>query len=351
MSGDSVPYHLRPNKFVEREIFCELLEKVSKWKKLDNYLYASLGGAFLADAKLVNERLGLEKLMSVESVPYVHSRQIFNMPVNGIRCEQIESGRFVSNFDTWIDSFGCENAIVWLDFAKPARQHQIKELGRLLKAMSTGDIAKITLNIGVHTVYQRLPGQELDEYQKVVFDKLKAEMGELFVESELDVTQMSNDGIAKAAMLAIQKVASEASSGDYRKHFLPLSIMRYSDSLHEMMTVTLVALDKKDMSQFYAKTRIKKWPFWSKDWLSWYIIDVPELSIKERTKIDSLVTAHRKDVNKIHANMSFRLANNEGDSLVTLSNYVTHKGYSPYVFLANSKLLPRGAKKYFSHFL
>ncbi|MCE9506941.1 MAG: hypothetical protein K8R48_01305 [Alphaproteobacteria bacterium] len=352
MSGDSVPYHLRPNKFIERELFCELLGKLSKWKKLDSYLYASLGGAFLADAKLVNVRLGIKKLLSVESMPYIHTRQLFNMPVKGIRCEQMDSSRFVTNFDSWISDFKCTNAIVWLDFAKASpRQHQIREFGQLLRAMNTGDVAKITLNTSINTVYQRLKDQDTPAYQTQTFNKLKDDLGDLFIEGELDSSQMNNDGLAKALLLALEKVASDATNGDYRKKYMPLSVLRYSDGFHEMMTVTVVALNEKDMAGFFKKSKVKKWPFFSETWMKWHEIAVPELSIKERQRIDKLIKKHKSDALQVHTALGFKLASNDDESLGSLSSYIKHRAYSPYVFLSDSKTVPRAMKKHFSHFL
>ncbi|WP_407928292.1 O-methyltransferase, partial [Collimonas silvisoli] len=54
MSGAYVPYHLRQNKAVDRQLFVDLLTKLNRYKAIGDYSYVSFGGPYLEDFKLVH---------------------------------------------------------------------------------------------------------------------------------------------------------------------------------------------------------------------------------------------------------------------------------------------------------
>jgi hypothetical protein len=58
MSGSEVSYNLRPNKFVERQLFVELLTKICR-QPPSKYAYISLGGPQLEDHRLMHRRLAV----------------------------------------------------------------------------------------------------------------------------------------------------------------------------------------------------------------------------------------------------------------------------------------------------
>lgn len=77
-SGSSLPYRLRQNKSVDRELFLGLLGRLAATLKLEDYQYVGLGGPFLEDFRLIHARLGLKDLVCIEAEENVHKRQLFN---------------------------------------------------------------------------------------------------------------------------------------------------------------------------------------------------------------------------------------------------------------------------------
>ncbi len=63
MSGGGVSYNLRPNKYVERQLFVELLRMVMSGSNFDNWVYVSLGGPQLEDHRLVHHQLNFRYLV------------------------------------------------------------------------------------------------------------------------------------------------------------------------------------------------------------------------------------------------------------------------------------------------
>ena len=85
-AGSSLPYRLRPNKAVDRELFLSLLMRLGPALSLEKYHYVGLGGPFLEDFRLIHARLGLARMTCVETEEEVHKRQLFNRPVASIEC-------------------------------------------------------------------------------------------------------------------------------------------------------------------------------------------------------------------------------------------------------------------------
>lgn len=128
MSGGNVSYNLRPNKFVERQLFVELLNKVCAGYSPDGYVYVSLGGPQLEDQRLVHLRLGIKNLISLEADSVVYERQVFNQRPSFITCENESTGDFVRDFDAFADLHSDKKFIIWFDYSSPReRRRQLIE--------------------------------------------------------------------------------------------------------------------------------------------------------------------------------------------------------------------------------
>ena len=101
MSGQNVPYQLRRNKFVERQLFLDILDFVRVWNGPSPYLYASMGGRFLEDFKLINDRFAIEQMISIELDETTWKRQEFNR-LGFIDCRRQGSGEFIEDLDKLI---------------------------------------------------------------------------------------------------------------------------------------------------------------------------------------------------------------------------------------------------------
>lgn len=353
MAGDSVPYHLRTNKFIEREIFCELLSHIAGWQKFDTYLYASMGGAFLSDFKLLHTKLGLAKMISLEKEPHVVSRQLFNRSTDLIKCELLESAAFISQLDAYMQQYAADNIIAWLDYANAnQRQEQIREFSSLLNKLGHNDIAKITLNCSAHTLYDQYKVSSLDEKQQMIYDNLQGQLGDLFDSQKFSPSQMNNTGVCSALIAAVRRVSLDALEGDKANLVQPLAITRYQDGMHEMLTISLIILKREDLSSFMEETSIQSWPFFCSDWTLCKSIAIPELSFKERECVDDVISAHEtitpQQVNYV---IPFSLAATEASSAKRIGDYMALRKYSPYVFFSNSPNLPALLKEHATHLL
>jgi hypothetical protein len=334
MSGESVAYHLRLNKFIERELFFELLSRLKPGvprQDLSRYCYASMGGKFMEDLKIANHRLGIRNLFCIESDKTTFGRQLFNKPLSWIQCLQKSSEDFINDFGNLCENRQYPNFIVWLDYAAAnKRGSQLTEFQSLVAQMSDFDIVKITLNADVKTLMGRplQPAETdegtgvdvLDKIREEAFQRLSNQLGAM-MPAGFDGLQMRQDALPYLLLEAVRIVAVKGMSGRPRSRIVPLAINRYSDG-HQMLTVTAMILPVVGEHDFFERTKIKEWDFFSPDWTTIHKIHVPDLSLREKLEIDQKLG--RNPTAKIHRDLPFKLHKNREASLEILQNYAVH---------------------------
>ena len=176
MSGARVSYQVRPNKYVERHIFVDLLSHLGRMLKIEDYLYVSMGGRLLEDFKLVHGRLNLKKMMSIEGDQCTLDRQIFSRPIEHIDCMKMTSGELIEKFETNTAEYGDTGVIVWLDYASSKeRGKQLSEFANLIAKLRAYDVIKITLNASLKTLVTS--GVDVDPQDKAEVDLVPQERG------------------------------------------------------------------------------------------------------------------------------------------------------------------------------
>lgn len=274
-TGSSVPYKLRPNKAVDRELFLSLLTRLAPSLALEGHHYIGLGGSFLEDFRLVHARLGIDRMTSVEAEEEVHKRQVFNRPTASIECVH-------STLEDYLDGHDFERpAIVWFDYTAPKPVEQIGRFARTVSEVKLNSILRLTLNAqpgALGTPSPPLSGQALWEWR---LEKFKDRLGSL---CPADITSAGMEkrtygpSILRALFLAVEK---EVLSHADRKVVWALST-HYADG-QPMVTATLVVCAANDA---VIDPLVKGWTFYSppSDPLR---IDLPALSTLERLTMES----------------------------------------------------------------
>lgn len=333
MSGIDVPYHLRPNKFVDRQIFIDLLHRLDRVRPLAKSVYVSMGGKFLDDHRAIRFAFDLAGSVSIEKFGRVVPRQHFNKPFEDVECVVSESKDFVAGFSEFRSRYPADaNFIVWLDFVDPKeRLIQLEEFSTLVGFGKPFDVFRITINANAETLRgsdAKKPDQfkTMRDWRLAIFENQlrKFPCG---AKAEEMTAEKFPDALARAIGVA-------AMEGAKRKRFVvrPLAITTYAD-VHPMLSVTAILLPTDEADEFMGKPWIADWVHRATDWTSVRRIDVPDLSLKEKMFIDRKLNVLGDQ--EIANELGFDLGDDETATLRKLSQYrENYRFYPQFVRMA-----------------
>jgi hypothetical protein len=322
MSGTSIPYHLRQNKAIDRYAFLELLSKIDRYCPISEYQYIGFGGYSLEDFKYIHSRFDICDMLSIEKDENVYQRQSFNNPHSCINCHHKSSEDFISEFQK------TKPTIIWLDYVKPSElRTQIEEFQNTLNKLSDYDIIKLTVNSHASSYVSSQQGINPSELQELRINKLKEMLGELFPSADVKAEMMTEKRFAEGLYLIIKYSARLAVRGKVDLYFQPLTAFSYADG-QQMLTVTGILLNTNKTEDFFEKTKLKQWQLSSIDVEKPHRINVPDLTIKERLTIDSLLPNANPE--EIQNQLGFLFDKKEKISLEMLHTYIFFYRQSPY---------------------
>lgn len=288
-SGSSLPYHLRPNKAVDRELFLGLLSRLAVELRVENYQYISLGGPFLEDFRLVHARLGINDLVCVEDQADVHERQKFNRPIYGIECVH-------STLEEYIDSTDLEKPVViWFDYTDPMKlTDQIERFCRTIADVHLKSVLRVTLNANPAS----LGNPDLDDkaarcvsgkrssvtekLQEWRLDRLREGLGK-FLPSDLKPNGMTYKNYGKS-LLKILHIAVERELQNHTDRCVIWALATHYADGQPMVTATIIVCSRAEETVIQAL--LKQWEFSSTPDAP-LVLDMPALSILERLTMES----------------------------------------------------------------
>jgi len=309
MSGASLPYRLRPNKAVDRELFLSLLLRLAPKLGLEKYHYVSLGGPFLEDFRLVHSRIGIGrkknrrtvgKLTCIEAELEVHKRQKFNRPVATIKCVHSTLEKFLDQTTFTVP------AIIWFDYTAPKSiASQIQRFAATVGTVPIGSVLRVTLNgnpTSLGNGGDEPSGKDLsvevdgdvstDRAQKPTkaewrFEQFKQRLGPL-VPAGLTADAMTHKKYGPA-VLQVLKLAVEKQALSFTDRQVVWALATHYADEQPMVTATLVVVPlKEDVSAL-----VEKWEFYSTP-EDPHQFELPALSSLERLTMESNNSAHKK---------------------------------------------------------
>jgi hypothetical protein len=293
MSGANVPYHLRTNKAIDRHLFIDVLEFVRRWNYPSKYVYASMGGRFLEDFRAVNDRMHVEKMISIEMDKLTHARQEFNLPFGFLECRNVASGAFIEKIGDDLTSFSDHRFVVWLDFAAAnERGSQLNEYGDLIRKLCAGDVIRLTLNANPNSIEDPANHRNTKSWRLCTIDGLKAQMGD-YLPTEVKQEDLTLSGFAVLLATAAKTAATHSLNNISGRYIRPLGVYRYQDQ-QQMLTITAMICDDGLMAKINADPVFEGWDMASHSWEKVHHIRVPDLSLKERELINSLMSKQKK---------------------------------------------------------
>jgi putative O-methyltransferase len=276
-------WSMRPNKFVDRRLFAELLGKVNDIRSLSDHAYVSMGGPFLDDFTVVQSAVNFRSLLSIEKSAITGARATFNRPYERIVCRIEDSSSFVVRLSEYRAELNASKFVVWLDFMGSKRKEQSDQLADLVRSVAGGDICRITMNAQVGPPNA---GETADDRQARVLRELADDLGDL-LPGDVDADDMTPTGLPAVLFKCIRNAAERAAevSG---KVVRPLLLVRYSDGA-QMITATFL-VDQSTDSDITTDDHLKSWKFMATgDWGNVQTLAVRPLSGREIRRIEYFV--------------------------------------------------------------
>lgn len=322
MTESAVPFHLRPNKSVDRALFIDMLLRVGLTFPLKNYVYMSMGGAFLQDHVLAHRQLGIPNLLSIDDEAWTVKRQNFNKPFKSIVCEEMSAADFVQNFETVAARYESNNRfIIWLDYMKPGdRGVQLSQVRTLGPNLAPGDVLKVTLNANPNAV-KHVSGSTPEERAQERYNALLGQINTYFplTYKPKDVEERLPALLGDAFKIAVTGGMSR------RNTFLPLSAFSYSDG-QPMATYTGIVLNAGEEEKFLLNSSLRDWPYRSTEFSDVKFVEVPHLSVREKTEIDRLIASN---ADEIRTTLDLPLAETDAETDALINGYANYYRFYP----------------------
>jgi hypothetical protein len=326
MSGSTIPYHLRQNKAVERNLFVELLARVGRVRNISDYEYIGFGGPFMDDHKALHTALRMVQMHSIERKENTFRRQKFNYPAKFIKTHCKESGEFFRTHN-----FCEKGTVVWLDYTSAEDlNEQLNEFHGVVAKLDTYDVAKITLNASTTGLG---PFPEIPETLKAA-----KRMGVLrdripnYVPADLAEKDLLTKNYPSTLQTCVQNSLHDLCARNTELYFHPLSSFSYADG-QLMLTITgmvFKAHDDASAKKFIADSRLDHWPFANLTWAPPTPISMPALSAKERMKLDEFLPIDGSTLINPAEHLKHHLGFNPGANDEELANYAKYYRQYPH---------------------
>ena len=173
-----------------------------------------MGGRFLEDFKLVNDRLAIEHMISIEVDETTSERQAFNRPLGFIECRNQSSGDFIVEFHRIVADHRDERFIVWLDYAVANKRGAASGVPSLsVPKLASGDVVKITLNANFQSYRRRSEVPIEKDFRKIVIDNVKEQLGEYMPIGGMTANHLRPDEFARLLCRAVQVAVLKGCEG------------------------------------------------------------------------------------------------------------------------------------------
>ena len=275
-------YHLRPNKYVDRYLFVNCLNRVNSVIDLKTHRYIGFGSYLFDDFKQVHDILNISSMISLEADPTIFRRARYNAPYKCIKVVNQTSTDYISGGD-----WGDRKSIVWLDYNSPKDiAQQFNDIAALTNIVNCHDIIRITLNAHVSSLGNtEEKGTSLPEYR---LNKLKERIGE-YVPTDITPDDITTARYPYVILRCLQKLFEGlfVETPFDNRFILPLFSTIYKDG-QTMVTFTGIIMNDH-AQETYLKNSFQDIKYVNFEWNYPSVISIPELTVKEMIDMNKLL--------------------------------------------------------------
>ena len=141
MSIQQIDYRIRPAKYVERHMLCELFRCLAPFGHVSSYRYWGFGAIYFADFILFHKALGLANMLSMERDDGQERRHTFNRPYNCITLDFRPSQAVLTSIEHW-DAL----TIAWLDYTDMLDSTVLADIKWFMGHAHAGSVLIVSVN-------------------------------------------------------------------------------------------------------------------------------------------------------------------------------------------------------------
>ena len=164
-----IDYSLRPAKFAERKMLCDMFSCLKVFGSLESYRYVGFGSIWFSDCILFHRTLGIEQIISIEK-EYTHEACFtFNNPYRGIELRMGTAAEVLPGLE-WN-----HRSIVWLDYDDPLSPSILDDTRTVATRASPGTALIISVQTQKLSDQPKVHGEQLeittrDQYKNLFKD-------------------------------------------------------------------------------------------------------------------------------------------------------------------------------------
>jgi hypothetical protein len=324
VSGADIPYQLRPNKFIDRQLFIEMLSRLVAPRGLERYIYVSMGGRHLVDLHAMYNRLGIDALYSFDKDANEVTRQRFNRPTGRTICERMNSADLPGRLDEIAACFPRKtNFIVWLDYTGSNRRSQFQEAVQTLLRLRHGDVFRITMNASANSVCDEEEWKAAGAAGPNEFRAMRLrEMIQEFLPT--NITSVSSAAFPAVLVRCLELAVNLVEAQRVGVRIKPVLVTSYRDGTP--MITAACAVTEDGNAESFPGPAFRRWKFACRGWDDIKAIYAPLLSSKEQTRLDVCLHLGPK---RMLASLKFLVGKDSNASREALQSYRTFQRYYP----------------------
>ena len=301
------PYHLRPNKSVDRLLLVEVIRKLETREDLDKYTYYGFGGPYLEEFRLLYELCPNIKMVSIEEDEQIYKRQRFHLPCANLKLINEQFSFFLAEYES-----KDEKSVFWLDYTE-LKYGAFDDFMTLLTKVTADSVIKITLRAKPNDFHDKA-------------EEFRSMFGQVLPNSSIEPPR-KNPEFASLLQEMLQVAAEKALPTSSDLTFLPLSSFYYSDGT-DMFTLTGMVCLRKDITDI--KKLYHDWSYANLNWGNPQKIDLPMLSTKERLHLQKHLPRERIDGSTLLKELGHLVAENRSETIKKLEQYARFHRHYPY---------------------
>jgi hypothetical protein len=307
-------YHLRSNKAVDRLTLIEAIKYLRNLGvNLREYTYYTLGGPYLEDCRLIYDFYPEIRMVSVEENEETYKRQEFHLPCGTLELTPDDMSSFIARYDA-----GDQKSIFWLDYTR-LEYANFEDFMALLGKLAPKSMLKVTMRAEPRDYYKRGRAQEFRKRFEAVMPRPAA------------TPPATSEDLAYLVQRMLQIASQKALPSATPFVFQPVSSFYYSDGPN-MLTLTGLVCQRDEQNT--AKAAFRDMQFSNLDWAKPRLIDLPNLSTKERLHVQRLLPYGAGAGAALRQSLGYLIDEDLPLTEMKLQQYADFHRYFPYFMKA-----------------